>query len=167
MLYHGNEFEHDGHTFRVAMHDDDDAGMPWENSDFHGPVSDWTRRAKLPGEMVLCKDGSSSRYYDFAEAVRIARKDGWDAQPFNEGQETRGQQAHKAAMSDYDNLRRFCSGYWNYIGVTVELLDDDGDTMGETESLSGIESDAGEYLETVAHELADEILARLGRQLAA
>lgn len=43
----------------------------------------------------------------------------------------------------------------------VELCDDDGDPVpGYDASLWGIESDADEYLEETAFELADEIISR-------
>ena len=37
-------------------------GAPWEEHDGHGPVSEWTRRAKRPGEIVLVKDGDAARF---------------------------------------------------------------------------------------------------------
>ena len=69
--------EIDGRTFNVTIEPDSSHGAPWEEEDGHGPVSEWTRRDKRPGERVLCEDRGSRRYYDFAEACRIARRDGW------------------------------------------------------------------------------------------
>ena len=63
------------------MHDDDNT-PPWERSDGHGPVTAWTSRAKEPGELVLSKDRGSYRLYDFAEACKIARRDGWQPAPY-------------------------------------------------------------------------------------
>ncbi len=54
----------------------------------------------------------------------------------------------RAVEADYQRLRRYLAGDWEYVGVVVT------DADGNTESLGGIESDADEYLETVAHELA-------------
>lgn len=171
-MHDGQTFEHNGNKFRVTFPYDDDATAPWDREDGHGPVSEWKRHAfgqgskppKRPGEMILCGDRHGYRTYDFAEAVRIAKRDGWDAEPYNTA-ETRGQRAAKAAMADFNRLRRWCSDQWNYVGVVVELLDKDGDPTGETESLWGIESDAGDYLEEVARELAEEIIHRLERPL--
>lgn len=157
---YGDPLEHNGNRFRVTHPYDDSGDAPWDREDGHGPVSEWTTRDKAPGEMVLCSDRGMHRYYDFQEAVRIARRDGWDAAPYSET-ETAGQRAHKAAMADYDRLRQWCDGQWCYVGVVVELVDDAGDGIGETESLWGIESDAYEYLAETAHNLADELLARL------
>lgn len=62
-------------TARIVR--DEHMGAPWEEHDGHGPVSEWTDRAKRPGERVLNEDRGSKRYYDFQEAVKIARRDGW------------------------------------------------------------------------------------------
>lgn len=82
------DFEHAGRTFRAVVLPDYDHGAPWDNEDGHGPVTDWERRAKLPGELVLSGDGrgglgtdSARRFYDFAEAVRIAKRDSWGFMP--------------------------------------------------------------------------------------
>lgn len=78
MLTDGDTFEAEGRTFLVRVHRDDDMGPPWEEHDGHGPVTGWERRKdKLPGELVLCEDRGSRRFYDFQEACRIARRDGW------------------------------------------------------------------------------------------
>lgn len=74
--------EKDGFTVTARIQRDDDIGPPWKVHDGHGPVSDWTRRDKLPGERVLCEDRGSKMYYDIAEAVKIAKRDGWDAEPY-------------------------------------------------------------------------------------
>lgn len=67
----------DGYSVRVHVDYDQDMGAPWEEHDGHGPVSEWTTRDKLPGERVLATDRNHRRYYDFAEACKIARRDGW------------------------------------------------------------------------------------------
>jgi len=81
--YDWTTFEHAGLTFRAKIERDDDMGAPWDEHDGRGPVSDWTTRDKLPGELVLSEDrrGRSKRFYDFAEACRIARKEGWGFLP--------------------------------------------------------------------------------------
>ncbi len=147
-----------GRAYRVEIETDYDHGAPWEEEDGHGPVSDWTRRDKLPGEVCIAEDRGSKRFYDFAEACKIARRDGWDAKPYNTGQETKRQQAAKAATADMERLRAWCEGRWGYVGVIVtarcECCDD---FTGERASLWGIESDADDYLEEVARELAEEL----------
>jgi len=74
---------------------------------------------------------------------------------------TAKQVAARAAEEDFNRLRRFCEGDWAYCGVVVELLGDDDEPTGDSESVWGIESDAGDYLDETAHECAGEILARI------
>jgi len=171
-MFHDQTFEHEGHKFRVEILSDDDSTPPWDREDGHGPVSDWKHHAfgmgskppKAPSEMILVWDHGAYRTYDFQEAVRIARRGGWDAAPYSDT-ETAGQRAHKAAMADFKRLSDWCNDRWNYVGVVVHLLDDEGDDMGETASLWGVESDAGEYLDEVARECASEILHRVANTL--
>lgn len=149
--------ERDGFTLRARIKHDSDTGAPWEEHDGHGPVSDWTRRDKLPGELILCDDGRQKRFYDFAEACRIARRDGWNAKPYDVPGETPRQRAAKAARADYDRLRAWCDDSWNWCGVVV-TASRAGVELG-TASLWGIESNAGAYLVEVANELTAEALA--------
>lgn len=74
-------FEINGVTFRVRTEYDDCHGAPWDEECGHGPVSDWTRRKKLPGELVLAEDRGYYRYYDYAETCKIARKEAWGYLP--------------------------------------------------------------------------------------
>lgn len=69
--------------------------------------------------------------------------------------------AAEAARRDFEFLRDWCENRWCYVGVVVELVDDDDEPTGETESVGGIESNAYTYLEETAHELAGELLANL------
>lgn len=174
LYYDGEDFEHNGNRFRVAFPHDDAMGAPWEEHEGHGPVSDWRRAGysghvpKAPGERPLCSDRGSARFYDFAEAVRIAKRDGWMSNADvlalsdpNRQKLTRSQLAARAAEEDFQRLKAWCDDKWSWTGVVVTLLDDDGDATDETASLWGIESDAGDYLEEVARELADEIVSRI------
>lgn len=157
-MYDGDTFEHGGRRFRVGFPRDDDHGAPWDEEDGHGPVSDWTTRQKTPGELVLCEDRGSRRYYDFAAACRIARRDGWLMTGDNDL--SPAQRAANAAQADFERLRDWCNDDWHYVGVVVEMLDEDGEVLDD-ESLWGVESDADAYLDDTARELADEILHRL------
>ena len=73
----------DDFTYTATVHHDSYHGAPWDDCDGHGPVSDWTNRDKLPGELILTSHtrAGQRRYYDFAEACRIARRDGWGFLP--------------------------------------------------------------------------------------
>ena len=148
---------HNGKRYEVTIEPDCDHGAPWEE-DGHGPVSDWTTRDKLPGEVIISQDGRSRRYYDFAEACKIARVEGWDAAPYNTGQETKRQQAAKSARADMERMRQWCNDYWSYVGVivTAECTCCDEFT-GESASLWGIESDCSDYLDEVTRELIEEL----------
>lgn len=153
---HHDIIEHDGVSFAYWLIQDDDMTPPWDRGDGHGPVSDWTKRDKRPGELVLSVDGGHWRLYDYQEAMRIAKRGGWDAKPFGEG--TKGQRAHRAVMADFDFLRRWCDDQWYYVGVVVAMINEDGEIMQEGGSVWGIESDADDHLEMIAHELAGEML---------
>lgn len=196
------EFEHGGVAYVATIESDDTHGAPWDEECGHGDVSEWTTRDKLPGELVLGEDGRSKRFYDFAGACKIARRDGWGFLPepvrverragggftgaalptYRSGEfsivsdcpnlayselyrmhrETMTPRAYAAgaAMADYDRLRRWCADEWCYIGVVVRRAGD-CECCGETESLWGIESDAGEYVREVATELAEQLAERL------
>jgi hypothetical protein len=82
MLYDGDTFTRGGRTFKVEFPRDDDRGAPWLEEDGHGPVTGLERREKAPGEMVLNDDRGAKRFYDFQEAVKIARRDGWGFLPY-------------------------------------------------------------------------------------
>jgi len=149
-------------AFSVDVEPDYDSGAPWENSDGHGPVSGWETREKRPGELLLIRDGALSRYYDFAEACRIAMRDGWDSAPYNAGTETKRQQAAKAARADYEYLRAWCNDEWRYVVLTVTLLDSDGNETEIFSSLGMVEDSDSDYLRETAREMADELAGGYG-----
>lgn len=154
--YHTEELTRAGLTFLVEHHHDEDMRAPWDEHDGHGIVTEWTRREKQPGELVLNSDGHQRRYYDFAASCRRALAEGWDAPPYRVG--TPRQRAARAARADFERLRDWCADRWHWCGVVVVLLDDDGDELDRA-SLWGIESDADQCLAEVAAELADELAA--------
>jgi hypothetical protein len=153
-----------GFRFVATVHHDDDTGEPWKEHDGHGPVSDWTRRDKLPGELVLSSDGQSKRYYDFAEACRIARAEGWGCGTDIEG-ETARQKAARAARHDFEVLRAWCNDQWAWCGIAVQVFGpDDAELCGEYDfALWGIEynypGSDNSYLIEVANDLASEAIA--------
>jgi hypothetical protein len=165
MLYDGCAFDCDGAQFLVSIKPDEEWRTPWQDEDGHGPVTDWTRREKRPGELVLAEDRGSFLYYDFQEACAIARRDGWGAAG-DDGM-TPHQKAAHAARADFERLRRYCAGLWGYVGLVVTMLDDYGDPMPYEASIWGVESDADEYLDELANELADEVQSQIASSLAA
>lgn len=157
-LFDGDTFEHNGRTFRVYFPYDAEHGAPWKECDGHGPVSEWTRRDKLPGERILATHRGMLLYYDVAEAIRIAKRDGWNAEPYVG---TRGEAAARAVEVDFHYLRRWCNDEWHYVGVVVTHPG-----TGKRQSIWGIESDAYDYLASTAHDLAREICGELDTEFA-
>jgi hypothetical protein len=155
-------FEHKGRQFGMTIEFDAGLQEPWKEHDGHGIVSEWTSRAKRAGERVLVQDRSSYRYYNFAETMKLARKDSWGVSDPKEG-ETKRQQLVRAVEKDFEHLRAWCNDGWHWCGVIVELLDSDGERTGETESLWGMENSDTKYLEMEAHELADAIIYRVDK----
>lgn len=152
----GQEF-----TFRVQFERDDNHGAPWEEYDGHGVVSGWEHRDKRPGELVLSSDRGAKRFYDFAESCKKALAERWDAHPYNEGQETKRQQAAKAARADYEYLRAWCNDEWHYVGVIVTLLDDEGNETEVSDAIWGIET-LGDSHHEQARLIADELARGYG-----
>lgn len=143
-----------GHEWTVEWAYDADCGAPRDNEDGHGPVSDWTSRCKLPGEMVMANDRGLRRYYDFAAAVKQARAEGWNTAPYE--WPTKGAQAAAAALADFEYLSGWCNDAWHYCGITVKLDGTDFEA-----SLWGIESEGDEHHEEVIADLMAECLHQL------
>jgi hypothetical protein len=166
-----------GLTFRVDIRPDDSMGAPWDEHDGHGPVR-YERAptsrdaAKSPGERVLCQDRGTTWLYDWQGAMRLAKRDGWGLSPEDRSVLAKrlgrdpvpGEVRVAAVQRDYDYCRQYLEGYWYWCGVVVTLLDTDGEATRETESLWGMESEPGTYLEETARELAAEIARRVGRR---
>ncbi len=138
----------DGRLAKIDVASDDSMGLPWEEHDGHGIVSDWTRRAKAPGERILASDHGSFRYYDFAESVKLARRDGWSAG--SSLSIPARQRAALAVEKDFQRLKEWCDGIWEWVGVTVTIGD-------KSDSLWGIESD-GDYWREVAADLINGLI---------
>ena len=160
-LYDGDTFTLRGYTFRFKTERDDFMGEPWKEHDGHGIVSEWTTREKRAGERVLAEDGGSRRYYDFAETMKRARAEGWGTADGRQPGETARAYRARAVEQDFEFCRGWCRDEWEWEYVRVDLLDEDGDTTEECETLGGIESNAGAYFVEVAYELAGEILSRV------
>ena len=157
-LYDGDTFERHGLTFHVRLLVDDDREPPWQREEGHGPVRQCrSRDDKRPGERILAGDHRNGYWlYDWQAACRLARKDGWNAEPY--GAPNR---IERSVQADFDYLRRWLDDQWCYIGVVVELVDADGETVGD-ESLWGIESDAYDCITDTAYDLADALARQHG-----
>lgn len=172
--YQTDQLELDGLKFDVERFYDHTSGAPWDEAEGHGPVSEWTVRDKRPGERVLSSDRSFYRYYDIAEATRIAKRDGWglgdearQALTKQLGrQPTQGQITAEAVQRDYAYLRGWCNNDWHYCGLVVSLLDINGDQTHTSESLWGVEDGFAvrddSWIEEAATELAQQISKQVG-----
>jgi hypothetical protein len=156
--------EADGFRFEARVEYDPRMGAPWKEHCGHGDVSEWTRRAKAPGERVLCCDRDAKRFYDFAGAVAKAKAEGWGG----EGA-TPGERAADAAEKDFRVLKAWCDDEWCWCGVIVTAYRDDVE-LGSA-SVWGIEANYPDsdnsYLTETANELLPEALAEAKAQLAA
>lgn len=149
-------------TFRADVELDEDHGAPWEECDGHGPVSDWTARAKRPGEIILIESRGKRRFYDYAEACRIAQRDGWNAPPYDVPGETAKQRAARAACADFEYMRAWCNGEWHYVGLIVTLLDEHGGETDICDHIWGIESSETDYVREEARRLAEDLARGFG-----
>ena len=150
-----------GNKFKIELAYDYIVDKPWEWCDGHGEVSEWTTRDKKPGEVVLCIDGRSRLYYDMQGAVKLARRE-WVSK---DSENTLGQNAVKAAQSDFEKLRAWCDGKWWYAILRVVMLDDAGeeldgydDYLGRVED--GYDKKFAGYVMECAQELAQQIETR-------
>ena len=153
-LYSGDTFEKHGMQFKVHIEPDDDGEAPWERSDGHGPVRHMRRSEKRPGERPLIKDRDGTWLYDWQAACKLARKDGWNAEPY--GAPNR---IERAVQADFDFLRGWLNDDWYYVGVCVSLLDKNGEDATEKyeNAIWGIESNSDDCIGEVADDLADRI----------
>jgi hypothetical protein len=163
--------KHDGFTFTATIHHDGDMGEPWREHDGHGPVSDWTSRDKKAGELVLISDGRSKRYYDFAEAVKLAKRDQWGVKGGKIDGETSGQYAARAARHDFDVLQAWCNDEWSWCGVSVTVSRNGVQLVDDYQcALWGIDlnypGSDNSYLVEVANDYASEALDAAKAKLA-
>jgi len=113
-----------GRTIRIKWEYDQFGGTPW---DFSGSefVSDWVGRDKRPGEVVICNDRGSKRFYDFADSVAQLKKDGIS-----------GTDADRIAKSEAERFRDWCNDQWYFMTASVSV-----DGLEYTDCLGAIESD--------------------------
>src|SRR3954451_1982317 len=107
--------EVDGFTCTATIHDDSWMGNPWTEHDGHGPVSDWRpKESQGPGERVLFQSSGLCVFYNFAEAVKIAKRDGWGSK--GDDGLTPGGKATRAAEADFDRLKAWVNDEWSWCG---------------------------------------------------
>lgn len=161
---HTDVTDKEGKRFRIEHHYDHDMEPPWESAEGHGVVSDWTRRNKRPGELILNRDGRGwCRFYDFQASIKIARRDSWNSWNMLPTAAARGEELVRAVMMDFHYLRDWCQDKWHYMGIMVFPLTNEGDQLrSKQHSLWGIESESdSSYFEEVTNELLAECGAEL------
>lgn len=152
--------EINGFTITARVERDDDMGPPWKEHGGHGPVSDWTDRPQRPGELVISSDRSRYRYYDFKEAIKIAKRDGWDVPPY--AWVTPGEQAERAVRHDYNHLRAWCNDEWYWCGIVLSVQRAGIMLDSHAASIWGTECNAGDnsHLTELANELLDQAIEK-------
>lgn len=154
--------EHLGVTVRVDYFHDSDRGCPWDECDGHGPVRksshrhgvNWsTNGDKKPGERPLnCPDRNEYQfYYDWQQAMKIAKRDGWNAAPYDAPNK-----ALRAVQADFDSLRGFLNDEWCYVGIVCTVLDAEGEETTDADSCWGFET-LDDYHETAGREMAEAL----------
>lgn len=151
-------FTHHGRMFEVTLKQDDDNEVPWDRDDSRNIVTDFmSRDSKRPEYRPLYSDRGSVRYFDWNEAMKVAKRDGWwlPVDEIDKLVETLGRAPSKrevtaeAVRKTYERYKGWCNDEWTYVGVVVEDVE-----SGQSESLWGIESDDEDYLWEVAQDLA-------------
>lgn len=113
-----------GRTIRIEWSFEQLGGKPWDYCDY-GNVTDWLYRDKQPGEVIICSDHGSKRFYDFANAVARLKQEGCS-----------GAEADRIAKSEVKRFQDWCNDQWFYMNASVTI-----DGLEYTDSLGGIESD--------------------------
>jgi hypothetical protein len=165
--YGGSVLVYEGLTVQVQFMDDDDSTPPWKRGDGYGIISDYTDRAKRPGERVLVEEerGSRKRYYDWAGSIQRAKDEGWDAPPYRTG--TKGQQAVRAVESDFAYLQGWCKDEWRFVTIRVECEGEEDDCGGyETYKDYHVEA-AWEMIEAIVEKVKEKQAAAAAAEAAA
>jgi hypothetical protein len=162
-----------GYTVCIETFYDEDMGPPWKEHDGHGPVSDWFyyrpsswASCKRPGQRVISTDGHNARFYDWQEATRIAKRDGWglsDEAKMDLAKKlgrnpTRGDITAEAVRRDFEHLRAWCNNEWHWQGYTTTITAPDG-TEHDGDSCWGFDDE--DYMKSEAEGNAEREVSRL------
>lgn len=157
-----------GYVVTARIESDTDMGPPWKEHEGHGVVSDWRPySSKRPGERVLNADGDACRFYDWSASIELAKRDGWDAPPYNTG--TKGEQAERAVQRDFESLKAWCEDKWSWCGVVLSVSLNGVMLDNYAASLWGIalnhphSEDGNACLTEVANELLDDALEKASK----
>ncbi len=156
----------DGVRLQAKIEQDDSSDSPWDHEDGHGPVESFHGEPPA-GWYVLKSDRWGGWAYDTGAAIVQAAREGWGCQRpeqirLKPGKTvpTRAQLRYQAVKEDRQRMSDWLNDEWRYAGIWVRAVDEDGKELTST-SLWGIESDAGDYWQEVAHELSTEVVGQL------
>ena len=176
-VYPGEEwtFTHNGQDYRAVISYDDCLGAPWKEHDGHCDVREVSNNygaeygeSKRTGEYVFHRgDSRHSWAYvaDIPDCMRVAMRDGWGAPDDDVArfvakhgrQPSKRETAYLAVTADLEFLRGWLADNWCWVDVEVYPVDSEGERIGESEYLGGIDSLSGDYIrDEVAHELAEQ-----------
>lgn len=162
MKLHQEVIEAHGLEFNVTIETDYDSGLPWNECEGYGPVREGSD--KHAGEHVLYAGGRGERsyMYDWAEAMKIAKRDGWGPK---DPTLTPRQNAARAVQKDFDFLKAWCDEEWVWCGVCVELADYSG-PLDMERSLWSVEYWQYKNLTDPKNAYLQEIIAGMTQDLA-
>lgn len=157
----------DGFHCVATLIADNDRTPPWERAEGCGVVTPWVTRAKKPGERVLNRDGSSYRFFDYAETIREAKRDGWGPREKFNGESER-QRTARAVQEAWRFLKSWCDDEWHYVGIVVTVSREEIE-LGAARTY-GLECNApasdNSHLLEAANEVLTEALANARDKLA-
>lgn len=137
---------------------DDDCGPPdkeyegcGETEWVHRTLEDWER------DWVLVWDRGSKLLYDVKASMEKALRDGWDAAPYGVG--TKHERAARAVKKDFDYLHGYYNEKWWYVGIIVELYDEN-DNLIDEDSCWGYSADDMSHLTSEARSWAAHMVRK-------
>lgn len=159
------DFEKNGFLFRCIVLHDTDLVFPWNEHDGYGFIrtvySYCGTPEKRPGERIIYSKRGDHWIYDVQWTMKIARRDGWSCKEVTPNM-TAGQKAVCSVEADIQYIREWLEGNRFWAMIEVFRVDDEGEKVGESEYLGGIDNgysrEDDDYLKQCAGELADELI---------
>ncbi len=152
-----------GYEFKI-INELDDEFTPWEFCDNEADlITDWTRRDKKPGEMVLCKDHGYNRFFDYQKACKFALKEQWGSRN-SLPTDTKKQIASKAALNLFNYWRSWCHDEWAYRYISITLIDPDTNLETDFMDSCGCIEDLNNYDQDWINENADVLIESFKNQ---
>ena len=161
-----------GVEFAWRTQDDETTGAPWKEHDGHGEVrsankSYGSRVQKRPGERVMSAYRHDVTLYDWQDAIRKAKDEGWglgdeELAEFTVrcGRKPTARMIRaEAVRRDFEYLAGWARSDWHWVDVLTWRTDDDGEVEPADIRYSGSyeSTDTAGHLEA-AHESAVELL---------